>query len=443
FDREDLRRFRVTKELERLDSLDKPGNVFASTDGWHEVSVKISVPKERTKFASEADAPMFEVPEVYVRKLTELVRSAAEAVDADRFNWLPFRQYWRRRKYEAPGSNSGSDSSETSDAGHNEHQFENIRLFSDLPNSDAMLEEDARIRALPRNAADGPEVEYVMAPLMVWSDSTHLTNFGGAHLWPIYLYFGWLSKYVRGCPTSFAAHHLAYLPSLPESIQDWYQKVYGISATADVLRFCKKELMHVIWCYIMDDEFMKAYHEGMLVKCGDGILRRIFPRFFTYSADYPEKALLACIRFLGRCPCPRCLVQKADILKTGFSKTWESIRVDSSRLRSIIAHVRRWIFKSGYSLTSKIIGQVMDPISVLPTRSAFSTRLADTGFNFYSLFVPDILHEVELGVWKAIFIHLLRILHAEGKDRIQIMNERYVSVIYNTLTKISHVYSCT
>jgi hypothetical protein len=27
----------------------------------------------------------------------------------------------------------------------------------------------------------------------------------------------------------------------------------------------------------------------MVIKCVDGIVRRIFPRFFTYSADYPEK----------------------------------------------------------------------------------------------------------------------------------------------------------
>lgn len=46
-------------------------------------------------------------------------------------------------------------------------------------------------------------------------------------------------------------------------------------------------------------------------------------------------------------------------------------------------------------------------------------------FNFYDLFVPDLLHEFELGVWKATFIHLLRVLIAAGGDRIQMLNERY------------------
>ncbi|KZT68005.1 hypothetical protein DAEQUDRAFT_728551 [Daedalea quercina L-15889] len=109
------------------------------------------------------------------------------------------------------------------------------------------------------------------------------------------------------------------------------------------------------------------------------------------------------------------------------SKVCHAFRIDEPRLHSLVARIRNWVFTRGYALTSKIIRRIMDPISILPMRSAFSTRLASTGFNFnfYSIFVPDVLHEFELGVWKAIFIHLLRLLHAEGKDRIQILNERF------------------
>lgn len=32
------------------------------------------------------------------------------------------------------------------------------------------------------------------------------------------------------------------------------------------------------------------------------------------------------------------------------------------------------------------------------------------GFDFFLMLVVDLLHEFELGVWKAVFIHLLRIL---------------------------------
>jgi len=42
------------------------------------------------------------------------------------------------------------------------------------------------------------------------------------------------------------------------------------------------------------------------------------------------------------------------------------------------------------------------------------------------MFVPDILHEFELGVWKAIFSHLMRILYASRDNCITVLNWRYV-----------------
>jgi len=40
------------------------------------------------------------------------------------------------------------------------------------------------------------------------------------------------------------------------------------------------------------------------------------------------------------------------------------------------------------------------------------------------MMVPDILHEFELGVWKAIFTHLLRVLYVASVDGIQALNWR-------------------
>jgi hypothetical protein len=52
---------------------------------------------------------------------------------------------------------------------------------------------------------------------------------------------------------------------------------------------CRRELMHGVWKFLLDADFIHAYKCGMVVKCADGIERRVYPRFFTYSADYPEK----------------------------------------------------------------------------------------------------------------------------------------------------------
>lgn len=47
--------------------------------------------------------------------------------------------------------------------------------------------------------------------------------------------------------------------------------------------------MHAAWNILLDDDFVDGYKNGWVVPCQDGIVRRIFPRIFTYSADYPEK----------------------------------------------------------------------------------------------------------------------------------------------------------
>ncbi|KAF4580431.1 hypothetical protein EYR40_003147 [Pleurotus pulmonarius] len=66
-------------------------------------------------------------------------------------------------------------------------------------------------------------------------------------------------------------------------------------------------------------------------------------------------------------------------------------------------------------------------MSLTPTRNAFS-KLRAHGFNIYEILVPDLLHEFELGVWKAVFTHLVRILHSIGQESILKLNQRYRSV---------------
>jgi hypothetical protein len=45
-------------------------------------------------------------------------------------------------------------------------------------------------------------------------------------------------------------------------------------------------------------------------------------------------------------------------------------------------------------------------------QNAFSARLGPLGFDLFSIFLPDIMHDFELGEWRNLFIHLLRILES-------------------------------
>jgi hypothetical protein len=44
------------------------------------------------------------------------------------------------------------------------------------------------------------------------------------------------------------------------------------------------------------------------------------------------------------------------------------------------------------------------------------------------MLVVDFMHEWELGVWKATFVHLIRILVAHGETAVQELNRRYHAV---------------
>jgi len=48
-------------------------------------------------------------------------------------------------------------------------------------------------------------------------------------------------------------------------------------------------------------------------------------------------------------------------------------------------------------------------------QNGFSDKLAPLSFNMFNMLVVDLMHEVKLGVWKAVFIHLLRLLNCQDE----------------------------
>ena len=53
---------------------------------------------------------------------------------------------------------------------------------------------------------------------------------------------------------------------------------------------------------------------------------------------------------------------------------------------------------------------------MVSVQNAFLDKLSPLGFNHFQMLVVDLMHEFELGVWKSLFIHLLRILDAHDKQ---------------------------
>ena len=143
---------------------------------------------------------------------------------------------------------------------------------------------------------------------------------------------------------------------------------------------------------------MEAHEHGLLVMYGDMTLRRIFPRFFTYSADYPEKVLLSCIKFLGKHPCPWCLITKDNIHKMGSKidrlHRKSTLRTDSENRQSAITKVRDWIFRLGRPVNSSTFEPLLGPESAVPIQvtcincSLQVSRLISNRIYFLSAFFP-------------------------------------------------------
>jgi hypothetical protein len=96
---------------------------------------------------------------------------------------------------------------------------ESERIYCEMYDSDVFLDKHDRIQQAPTNDPFCKWEKVVMA-LMFWSNATHLAAFGTAKMWPVYMLFGNLSKYIRCQPNSDAMKHLAYIPPFPDSLQD-------------------------------------------------------------------------------------------------------------------------------------------------------------------------------------------------------------------------------
>ena len=195
FNTNDLIGFDVAKEAKRLNNFDpsapEEGSSGSSSgskrlnDGWIETSVPISLPCEGVSHSSDATAPVFHVKGLLYHKPLEVLKATYQEPSAAQFHIAPFEEYWKPSPETPPE-----------------------RIYSELYNTDAYIQEHKKIQTQPRPDC---ELEMVIAPIMLWLDSTHLTSFGHASLWPYYLYVGGLSKYTCVKPSSFAAHHLMYI----------------------------------------------------------------------------------------------------------------------------------------------------------------------------------------------------------------------------------------
>ncbi|KAJ7837995.1 hypothetical protein B0H14DRAFT_2361983, partial [Mycena olivaceomarginata] len=189
FNPEALRGFTAARAEKQAEK--EAAKAFPFLQNFQKTSVDISVPSGSATIPPRT----FSVPGLHYRSLISVIKAAFAGPFSRHFHFTPFKLWHKVRSTAAQ-----------------------IRVFTEIYNSDAFIREHDNVRlrgALPPDALNC-KLEKVVAALMFWSDSTHLANFGNAKLWPIYLLFGNLSKYLRTQPG--AEHHVAYIPSVSEQL---------------------------------------------------------------------------------------------------------------------------------------------------------------------------------------------------------------------------------
>lgn len=164
------------------------GNWLDEDDGWRRTVVPISVP-----FHSRCQEPglkIYHMNDFYHRSLTSTIRERiSDPSYSSQFHYEPYELRW-----------------------HPPHKEHDMRVYGELYTSDAFIEAHQQLQASPPEPGCGHP--RVVAGLMLWSDSTHLTSFGHAKLWPLYLYFGNESKYRRCQPSCKLCCHAAYFQTV-------------------------------------------------------------------------------------------------------------------------------------------------------------------------------------------------------------------------------------
>lgn len=103
-------------------------------------------------------------------------------------------------------------------------------------------------------------------------------------------------------------------------------------------------------------------------------------------SDLSFRVLLAGIRNMGACLCPRCLVKKDQVHKLGLPMDrilrMTSQRNDDANLRTKIASAKRLIYDKGYVVDSKVVDEMLKGESLVP--NTVRTYPIPNNFNTYS-----------------------------------------------------------
>ncbi len=328
----------------------------------------------------------FSVPGLLHRKLTKVISDAFSGHLSHLLHFSPFKLY-----YKSPITKKEE------------------RIFGEIYTSDAFIQEHEKVQRYSAPPPNDPECkrEKVVAAVMFSSDATHLTTFGTAKAWPIYLMLGNLSKYIRAQPNSGAIYHLAYIPSVstPTYIS-CLQFRYSCIFRSYLIRFRILHQLFIasgglkinLFSLIADESSFKAHgiyyltttsstHVPMelLLRVSTELSDAFIPGFlliqriiqkssyydlpvFVLISNLLIRVSLATIRDNGLFPCHRCLVHKSGLHRLGLPDDIAR-RIEKTRtyLADLVKKARKLIYKDGKGVNSSGVDDILKEYSGVPT----------------------------------------------------------------------------
>ncbi|KIJ48727.1 hypothetical protein M422DRAFT_247583 [Sphaerobolus stellatus SS14] len=358
--------------------------------GWTtNVKVPIQIPEGKKNWTN-SNGQTYHISGLHHQSIVDIVKQKFETNKY--LHYTPFEMWW------CPPNGSSEQC-----------------LYGDISSSDSFITAMNEVHNDPFFQVPNYHLEKVVACVMVYSDSTHLAQFGSASLWPIYVFSGNADSWFRMSSNTDADDHWAYIPSLPQDLRGFIYEISSQASSPQMFMHCRREMVQAVWKLLLDKDFKEAYRHGIIVQCADGIFRRIYIRLMTYAADYPEKMIMLSLRDKGNCPCLLCELPKNLISQLGLQRDREK--------RKYLARV---------DSDNTAVDSLLKDTSHVPTINAFSEIIMHPSFNKYQMFTVDLLHEVELGVWKSILIHLVRLMETLGAGTVEEFNRRF-----NALKKLA------
>ncbi len=154
--------------------------------GWKETPITLSIPFHMNTL--QPGLQNYTFPPFHHRSIVSVLKEKMSNYhDFQQFHLEPYELHWQHK---------------------NMADKKSIRVHGELYASEAFLAANKEIQSA--TGEPGCSLPRVLIGLMFGSDSTQLTSFGDASLWPCYMYFGNESKYRRCKPSCNLSNHIAY-----------------------------------------------------------------------------------------------------------------------------------------------------------------------------------------------------------------------------------------